>query len=505
LIWYYARFKAGKQEMSKHLKLIILNPPSPPYYDVCRDWAGGFGIAWLRPKRGDYGQSDYPVLQPCLPFISSVLSREGYDFRVLDCQRLRLNKSQVLKEVAKENPDIVFSLLGLPSLRKDIELLNSVKKAVPNTFVVGMGTTCRVIPREVLLNGRVDVVLRSDYPYLSNLVGLIQAVRQGRQLKQVSGVSYVEDGKIVHTSESPEIDLSTIGPPSYDQFEPKGYHSFFTDLNGEKYEYIPILGSKGCPYGCFYCAYPLGFGKKATFRSPKDIAEEIELLHSNYGIRGFLFRDQSFVMNKKHALALCDEIKLRRLDIAWFCEARVDEVSREILQKMRDAGCKRIHYGVETGDPSLIGMGKPGVRLYTVRKAFRLTKEAGMWRTAHVILGWPDDTLETLRRTYEFVIGLDPDDVNWNTLTPYPGTKIYEIALKDSLILSKDLSKLTPDIGVMRTRNLSASQIAEAKKKMTRGYLRIKAQRMLLQFIIGKRKLPTSPRAIEDLVKQYIS
>jgi radical SAM superfamily enzyme YgiQ (UPF0313 family) len=138
----------------------------------------------------------------------------------------------------------------------------------------------------------------------------------------------------------------------------------------------------------------LGWGKKWTPRSPKDIVDEIEQLYAR-GVEGFLFREQSFPMNKKHAIKVCEEIIHRKLDIAWFCEARVDHVSKMLLELMKKAGCKQIHFGLETGDPELIKLGKPQTDLDTTRKAFRLTKETGLWATAHVILGWPDETLET--------------------------------------------------------------------------------------------------------------
>jgi hypothetical protein len=103
-----------------------LNPPSPPHFDVCRDYAGGFGVAW-HTKRVDYGQSMKPCFHPFLPYASAVLSNEGYSYSVLDCQRLKLNKFHTLMNVKNRNPDIIFSLIGLPSLRKDVELLDNIK------------------------------------------------------------------------------------------------------------------------------------------------------------------------------------------------------------------------------------------------------------------------------------------------------------------------------------------------------------------------------------------
>ena len=490
--------------MSNNSKIVVLNLPSPPHYNVLRDLAGGFGIAWYNAKRADYGQSADLYLQPCLAYLSSVLSRQNCDFKILDCQALKLNKPQVLKYVVNESPDIIISLIGLPSLTKDVELLRDIKKTVPKAIIVGVGTTCRVMPREVLLNGGVDIVLRSDYPYISNLLCLVRTIQQGGDLKQVSGVSFVKDGKVYDTPNSLELDLSVAPPPSYDQLKPERYGWVFSDLSGEKYKFVPILGSKGCHYKCYYCPYPLGFGEKATYRNPKDIVDEMEYLYSNHGIRGFLFRNQSFTMNRKHAIAVCDEIRLRALDVAWFCEARVDEVSRQVLRAMKEAGCKRIHYGVETGDPNLIGAGKPGVTLNTVRKAFLLTKETGMWRTAHVILGWPDETNETLERTRKFVVSLDPDDVNWNTIVPYPGTKLHEIALREGLILTHDWSKYTPDAGIMNTRNLTAAQLSAVKQRIARYYFRYKVIKLLPQFASGKRKTNMSMGEIKGLIRTYL-
>ena len=488
----------------KDLKLMILNPPSPPHYDVCRDWAGGFGTASYCHKRDDYGQSDNPILQPCLPFASAVLLKAGYELKVLDCQRLKMKSPQVLKDVAKESPDIIFSLIGLPSLKKDVELLGDIKKTVPDIFIVGMGTTCKVIPGEVLHGGCLDAVLRDDYPYVSNLMEVVETFQRKRDLKCVPRVSYLKNGKVANTLDSPELDLNTVPPPSYDLLELDGYHTFM-DLDGEKHKNVPILGSKGCPYGCIYCPYPVGFGKKWTRRLPKEIVDEIEYLRTVHGIRGFQFRDQSFTMNRRHALEVCREIIRRRLDVVWLCEARVDEVSRELLNKMREAGCIRVHFGVETGDPELIKTGKPGVDLETVRKAFRLTKEIGLWRSAHVIIGWPQESQETLRKTYKFVMNLDPDDANWNFLTPYPGTKLYEIALKNSWILTQDWSKYTTETVIMSTKNLDEIQLNAARRKFVRDFLKEKIKKMLLQLACGRMKLRLSANDLVSLIKYYIT
>jgi anaerobic magnesium-protoporphyrin IX monomethyl ester cyclase len=481
--------------LTKTLNVMILNPPSPPHFDVCRDWAGGFGTATPVRRRADYGQSSKPILYPFLAYASAVISNENYSYSILDSQRLKLNKLQILRDAKKRNPDVIFSLIGLPSLKKDLELLDMIKESLPYTTIVGVGTSCRFLQNDILLNSKIDAVLRSSYPYVSNLTHFLKALEPKQNLKKVPGVSYVKNGKVINTIEHPDTSLNKLLPPNYDALELNGYESF-KDLDGNRYNYVPIIGSKGCPYSCAYCPYILGWGKKWTHRSPKDIVDEIEQLYAR-GIEGFLFRDQSFLMNKKHTIKVCEEIIHRKLDISWFCEARVDHVSKMLLELMKKAGCKQIHFGLETGDPELIKLGKPQTDLDTTRKAFRLTKETGLWATGHVILGWPDETLETLAKTSKFIAEIDPDLVNWNFLTPYPGTKLYEMAKENNLILTYDWSKYTSHTIIMKTKWLKASQLHKAKNKIARDY----SKQQMVKLLKSARK---KPRFVIDELKNII-
>jgi len=464
---------------------MILNPPSPPYFNVCRDWAGGFGTATPVRRRADYGHSGKPTFHPFLAYASAVLLNENYSYSVLDCQRLNLNKFEVLRDVKKRNPDVIFSLLGLPSFKKDLVLLDMIKESLPYTTMVGVGTSCRFLHNDILLNGKVDAVLRNSYPYVSNLTSFLNALELKQNLKQVPGVSYFDGEKVISTVEASDISLDKLTPPNYDALELEGYDCF-KDLDGNRYSYVSILGSKGCPYPCIYCPYPLGFGTKWTHRSPKEIVDEIEGLHARC-VKGFLFRDQSFPMNEKYAVKVCEEIIHRKLDIAWFCEARVDNISRKLLEIMKKAGCKRIHYGVETGDSNLIKLAKPGANLESIRRGFRLTKEMGLWAQAHLIFGWHEESLDTLANTSKFVTEIAPDSLDWNILTPYLGTKLYEMANENHLILTYDWSKYTSHTVVMKMKWLTASQLHKAVNKIMRDHSKQTIRKLLL-YAIKKRR-----------------
>lgn len=461
---------------------MVLNLPSPPQQDVSRDTAGGFGTAKSTPFRNNYGHTGKLCLNPFIPYAASVLDSAGYEYFVIDGQALKLTLPQVLNIVRKRNPSVIVSMISLPSMYHDIRLLREIKRVKPDTCVITVGTVCKVMPEEVLSEGHIDVVVRTEFPYVSNLIDLICTIQGKKDLKKIPGVSYVKDEKVINTL--PRLggtSMTELPSPFYNSFRLDQYDAVFMDASRKEWKYIPILGSKGCPHNCFYCPYVIGFGERCSYKPPNEIVNEMQFLHEYRGIQGFLFRDQSFTMDKRHAQKVCDGIIRRKLDVAWFCEARVDEVSRGLLVKMKKAGCKEIHYGVETGCPDMLKIGKPGVTLETIEKAFSISKEIGLRTIAHIILGLPGENKETLERTCKFLIDLNPDDVNWNFATPYPGTALYKIAQRNNWIVTYDWTKYTSRKAVMRTEHLNTSELHEAAIKMSYRFKKSKIKRLLIE------------------------
>ncbi|MEM1542497.1 MAG: radical SAM protein [Candidatus Bathyarchaeia archaeon] len=464
--------------MNKDPKILLLNLPSPPHQTLWRENAGGFGTAIpINPRWKETGKT--PLI-PFFPYASALLLKGGYEFKVIDCQRLRLGNDQSVKLVKKEYPDIIFSMISLPSIKNDLKVLDEIKEFIPDVKIVGVGTVCRVLPQEVLLKSKIDAVLHSSYPYVANIIELVRAFQKSTDLKSVKGIAFVKDGKILSTLGSTEMDFDDLPRPCYDFIPLDGYEPFI-DESEEQFPCVTILDSIGCPYNCMYCPYPLGFGRKYIYRPIKLVVDEIEELYSRFKVRAFDFRSQAFAYDKKRALEICEELMRRKLDIKWMCESRVDEVNRELLEKMKRAGCRRIHFGVETGDPSILKIAKPGVKIETIKKTFKITREIGIPRQAHIILGWPDDDYGTLDNTRKLILKIEPEAINLNFLTPYPGTKMYEIAKKNSLILTRDWSRYTSYEVVMRTKTLNANDLYAIKKRIIRDFSIQKLRQLFLR------------------------
>jgi len=473
-------------ELPADPKVLVLNLPSPPHQNVNRDWAGGFGTAYDGKKRSEHGHTGKITLHSFLPYVSFVLANAEYEFVILDCQKLKLTSSQMLQNVKKERPDVVVFYVGLPSLYSDLELINKIKENLPHATIIGVGTVCRVMADQVL-NSSVDAVLRKEFPYVQNLIELIQFFQKKKDLKNANAVSYLKNGQVVNTPELPSKTSNEFPSTYYNALDLDGYAEFI-DADGNQYPFVSVIGSKGCPFTCSYCPYRIGFGTKWVPKSTKQMVDELEYLHRVRGIDGFLFRDQLFTYSKKHLLDLCDEIIRRKLDIAWHCEARADQVSEKLLLAMKKAGCKRVHFGVEAGAPEILNTFKPGLSLDSIRKAFHLTKKLNFYRVAESVLGFPGESWETLNKTSKFISDLDPDDVWWNIITPYPGTEFFERARRDSLILTYDWSKYTSHTPIIKTEKLSTMEFEQAVEKIDQVFQRRYVKNFVKHILHGKYK-----------------
>ncbi len=444
--------------MNKLRNLCILNLPNPPKQILDRDYAGGFGVSRNAPRK------QYPATLNCfIPFSAGVAEKKAWNHSVIDAQALWLSEKEILDRIAQIKPDIILSMLSLPSLTHDLQILDTIKRFFPNILVVACGTVCNVTPTEILSNHKVDLLFQGSFPYTSNSAHLLEMFSQEKIQKILEGSLKdnlsLSNRLLVENYE--DIDNYS---PVYSNLQ-LGKYAKFTDLEGRETPFIPIIGSIGCPHTCYYCPYPVGFGHNVIFRQPKNVVNEIEQLH-NLGINGFLFRTQSFTQRKTWASQICYEILDRKLRIQWVCEARANEATEELLDLMKKAGCSRIHYGVETGDPKLIQTEKPGVSIDTVQRTFKLTKEAKIWSHAHLIVGLPGETWNTIKKTSKLISNIKPDSIGLNFATPYPGTNLFRIAQEKGLILTLDFNKYSADNVVMRSDELEATELYQARFKI---------------------------------------
>jgi radical SAM superfamily enzyme YgiQ (UPF0313 family) len=188
---------------------------------------------------------------------------------------------------------------------------------------------------------------------------------------------------------------------------------------------VVVEASRGCPYDCTVCQkvmYGPGYRKKRGDILVKEVRHAVE----RFGARSLVFIDLEFCINRKAVLDLCDFLSSAPYRIEWACTTRPDSVDAGLLEKMKEAGCTLIHYGVETGSPRIMKKLNKRMDFPAIEKAVRDTRAARIESLCFFMFGIGDETEEEMRETLGFARWLDPDYVSFHVCNPQPATRAYE-------------------------------------------------------------------------------
>jgi radical SAM superfamily enzyme YgiQ (UPF0313 family) len=202
---------------------------------------------------------------------------------------------------------------------------------------------------------------------------------------------------------------------------------------------LPVMGVRGCPFGCNFCSRP--YGRKVRKRTPARIVDEIARDVEGFGVRKVHFFDETFSVDGRHTEELCRDMVARGLQVEWTCTVHANTVDLDLTLLMRQAGCTYVGFGIESGDPEILkAMGK-GVDRARIERARRLLKQAGITTMGFFIFGHPNETRASIWRTIRFAVRLNTDVAAIGILVPYPGTDTWELAIRGE----GGYRKLSPD------------------------------------------------------------
>lgn len=445
--------------------VLFLQLPSPPFLDVERESAGGFGLA-VPSVRDSYGHSRYPFFNLSLAQTMGVLEKKGWDVSFIDAQAERWGLKETLIKILEIQPKYIIALINLPSLWGDLNFLKEVKSFCPNTKIICMGSVCKVLPQIVTQDSIVDFTIISEPE--TTITDLLNSVKRRKGLSKIKGIAFRAKGKL-HFTPSREIlmDIDSLPVIPYHLLPMDKYKgAIFASEKRKNENFAPLSSTKGCPFKCsYYCPYPLGFGNKVRYRSPTKVVEEIEYLHKEFNIRNFVFRDQNFTLFPSHTQEICNLLSNKGLDIKWICETRFDLINNALLlEKMREAGCQEIHFGLESGDVLLFEkVGKPGTKFRQIQYALEMVKATGINTLVHIIIGLPGETWQTVRNTAKTLKILKVGAFNFTYAVPYPGTVFYGEAKGKRLILTNDWSRYDGSHVVVRSEKMSPLELKLAK------------------------------------------
>ncbi|MGQ9666194.1 MAG: B12-binding domain-containing radical SAM protein [Anaerolineae bacterium] len=441
-------------------------------------------VALISPKWNQMVNS-YPSLG--LGYLAAVLERRGDEVRIFDfgLDPRRPLEEEVL-DVLAFRPDVI-GLTAMTTSYHSAEQTISLLRAGTHAPMVLGGPHATVFPERTLREQpALDYLVFGEGE--ETMLELMEVIEGRRDPATVAGLCYRRAGQVMCNPARPLIrDLDALPFPARHLFQLERYPLYAPDGG----RLLTVLTSRGCPYNCSYCFKGI-VGRTYRQRSPENLIQELKELIRTYGIHNFYFIDDLFTLDVKRLNVLLDMMIAEGLDIRWQCLARVDRVTPELLRRMAAAGCRQIHYGIESGDQEILERVGKRITLEQVRQAVRWTAEAGIRSKGYFMLGLPGDTEETMEQTIQFAASLDLDDAMFSLTTPFPGTRLWEelVARSPETQYNSDFSRayyynsyteeIAPFLNVSEVSDQRLSQLAiEARRRFDESRRKRKYQRRL--------------------------
>ena len=417
------------------MKITLVNPPYPPN-----------------------AHSHPPFIPLGLAYLGAVAEQVGHSVTVIDCQGERLNYESFRQRIAGVPSDVV-GVTSTTLLYNSAKTIMEVAKEVhPNAINMIGGSHVSFWDENALKETKAfDLIVRKEGEL--TFLELLDRIQANKGFEDVLGTTVRTKNGIQRNEDRPFLhDLDSLPSPAYHLLPLDSYHRMGKTI-------FPIVTSRGCVQWCDFCSTVRMFGRGYRVRSPKKVVDDMEMLHGKYGESQFTFYDDAFTINRNHTLEMCADIKARKLDVEWDCETRVDAVDKELLEKMRDAGCITIWFGVESGSEKILDKMHKKINREQVREAFKMAQKVGMMTIASAVIGFPGETEETAWETINFINSLNPDDIGCYIATPYPGTPMYEEVIKNGWLRVTDFNKYDTATPTFETPYLSMDRLREIKYK----------------------------------------
>jgi len=389
-----------------------------------------------------------------LAYLGAVSERRGDTVVIYDAD---IEDRPLVDVLTTFQPDIVGITANTPQVKQAWHTAAQIKDVLDVPVVIG-GPHPSVLDEESAARPEIDVVVRGEgediWVKLCDIVERQKAnkpdfrsqdlILPGEGIPEnLFGVTYQSpDGELHrHPNAGPIADLDSLPWPAYHLFKMNRYTNLqpATDhIDGARS--FSIMTSRGCPYRCTFCSQSI-MPQKWRCRSAENVVEEWAHLVHDLGAQEIGVLDDSANIRMGRLHEICDLLIERKLNhIPWIFVngIRANLASKELLAHMKAAGLKRTAFGVETGDPDMLISINKRLDHDTIRQAFKNAKEVGIETIGFFIIGLPGDTRESMQRTIDFAIEVDPLIANFSMMTPYPGTVVYNIVKEQGRMLIDD-------------------------------------------------------------------
>jgi anaerobic magnesium-protoporphyrin IX monomethyl ester cyclase len=450
-------------------------------------------ILLIQPNCAEGADKEYQSLQfPLnLGYIASSLIQAGNNVKMID---LNVSPKSELSRVIKEfRPQIIGITAMTSTIINAKEIIMELKAIDSKIITVLGGVHASALPIETMKYIKdLDFLVYGEGE--KTIVDLIKAIELKKSFSLIRGIVYKSNNKIIKNPQRSLIEnLDTIPYPARDLLPMHLYSKQHVSrgFSRKDMNIIEIMTSRGCPNSCIFCAGHINYGFRVRFRSFENIIGEISECIKKYSITHISIEDDTFTLNRELVIKLCHFLK--RNNLTWNCNARVNTVDYELLKLMSFSGCKKITFGIESGNSEILKKIKKGITINQAITAVKSAKKAGIrYVECDFILGsHVDETIDTITDSVKLIYKLMPDFLVVSILCPYPGTEIYDIMIKNNLMdKSPDWSQFTLFGDLKRykmLKYLDSKQLSLIQKKILKKYY--SSPKYILNQIIQIRKV----------------
>lgn len=422
------------------MKIVLLYPT----------WTANYGLVAHFAKKA----ATWPPLN--LAYLAAMAENAGHQVKIIDAQCEDMPQAQLLRETEEFQPDVVGITSTTPFHHVALAVAKELKQRLPR------------VP--ILLGGHHITVLKEkafdpcfDYGFVGEAdrswLLFLERYGSGRDVADVKGILYRQGGAVRFTGE-PDVleDIDRVPLPARHLLKNDKY--VIGTLRGTKH-FTTIMTTRGCPFKCIFCTTKV-FGKKLKARTPRMVVDEMKSVIRDFNVRHFMFLDDTLTLHRKNILEICELIIAEKLDVTFEGSTRANLIDEELIARLAAAGLIRLSFGLESVDENIRKIMRKEVPLECYIQANKLTNKYGIETLNSCMIGLPGETKDTIRKTLLFLRrSKEIKQANISIAVPYPGTELYEMALRGDYRLHLE----TEDFSMFRRYNAATMVVGDLSPK----------------------------------------
>ena len=376
-------------------------------------------ILLINPKISWINSPTYDRIWPplSLAYSATILEKNGLNVEIMDANAQNITPQEIIR-TSKSFDKIFFTTSPLdkwqcpePNIKSNFELIKEISKVNPDINVIGAHGTVK--PKETLQLTNAKTIIMGEPEET------ILDICKEKNLKKIDGIAYKENGKIIINKKRKSVDINKLPLPAFHLLPMEKYEYEILGKNFTLFE-----GSRGCPFSCSYC-FKSVYSKENRVKAPEKLISEVKYSIENYNVKKGYFIDLEFSINRNLVVQICDFLIKQKYDFNWTCQTRFDTIDYNLLKKMKEAGCKIIHFGVESGSQKILDKTNKQITVEQMKKTMKIIKKAKIKTVCFFMFGLLGETNEDMEMTIKLAKELNPTYASFHIAVPYPETEFY--------------------------------------------------------------------------------